>query len=238
VDAVADSVCAFKPQFAHFAALGAERELAQLIAYIHDRHPDVPVLLDAKRGDIGSTAERYAHEAFARYNADAVTVNPFLGPDSVLPFLDWHDRGVIVLCRTSNADSAWLQGGADDPDPVYLKIARAAVQWNRAGNVMLVTGATYPAELKQIRNEAPTLPFLVPGIGSQGGDLEAAVRAGLDDGGVGLVVNVSRSIMYASNESDFATAAATAAAGQRAAINAVRAGRRVVPSRLAGKKES
>ncbi len=222
VDAVAGVVCAFKPQVAHFAAMGAEAQLADLISYIHHRHPLVPVILDAKRGDIGSTAERYAQEAFVRYGADAVTVNPFLGPDSVEPFLAWDDRGVLVLCRTSNPGASWIQGAADDADPLYLRIARAAVEWNRAGNIMLVTGATYPEELGRIRAAAPTVPFLVPGIGSQGGDVEAAVRAGLDDAGVGLVVNVSRAMMYASAGTDFEDAATAVAVAHRDAINAAR----------------
>ncbi|NJN52919.1 MAG: orotidine-5'-phosphate decarboxylase [Gammaproteobacteria bacterium] len=222
VDAVAAEVCAFKPQIAHFGALGAENELAELIAYIHQRHPSVPVILDAKRGDIGSTAARYACEAFSRYGADAVTVNPFLGPDSVVPFLEWTDRGVVVLCRTSNPDGGWIQGEASDPEPVYMRIAKAAVGWNTAGNVMLVTGATYPAELARIRTAAPDVPFLVPGIGSQGGDIDAAVAAGLDDQGRGLVVNVSRDIMYASAGEDFAQGALAAARRYKLAINKAR----------------
>jgi len=229
VDAVAEVVCAFKPQIAHFAALGAEAELAVLIAYIHEHHPTVPVILDAKRSDMGATAERYAIEAFDRYRADAVTVNPYLGPESVRPFLRRVDRGVVVLCRTSNPESGWLQ---DFPvsDPVYLRVARAAVDWNAAGNVMLVAGATYPDELRRIRAVVGDMTLLVPGVGAQGGDVRAVVSAGINSRGTGLVINASRSILYASrngspNETpngfpnDFAEAARTAALALRDEIN-------------------
>ena len=157
VDAVAPYVCAFKPQAAHFGAVAAEGQLQQLIAYIHTQYPSLPVILDAKRGDIGDTAALYALEAFERFGADAVTVNPFLGPESLRPYLAFADRGVVVLCRTSNADSDWLQA-SDPSDPAYLRIARAAVDWNRNGNVMLVTGATYPYELGMVRRESYDLP--------------------------------------------------------------------------------
>jgi orotidine-5'-phosphate decarboxylase len=221
VDAVADVVCAFKPQVAHFAAIGAESGLADLIDHIHRRHPGVPVILDAKRGDIGSTARRYAVEAFERYDADAVTANPYLGPESLRPFLDWPGRGVVVLCRTSNPDSAWLQ---DYPagDPVYLRVARAAAEWNSDGNVMLVTGATYPDELARIRAAVGDMGLLVPGIGAQGGDLEATLGAGLRADGRGLVVATSRAVLYASPGADFAAAARAAAVELRDAINAAR----------------
>jgi orotidine-5'-phosphate decarboxylase len=218
VDAVADVVCAFKPQIAHFAALGAEPELAALIAYIHEHHPRVPVILDAKRSDMGATAERYAIEAFDRYRADAVTVNPYLGPESLRPFLRRVDRGVVVLCRTSNPESAWLQ---DFPasDPVYLRVARAAVDWNAAGNVMLVAGATYPHELRRIRAVIGDMTLLVPGIGAQGGQVQAVVAAGLNSCGAGLVINASRSVLYASRANDFAEAARTVAIALRDEIN-------------------
>lgn len=218
VDAVADVVCAFKPQIAHFAALGAESELAALIAYIHERHPRVPVILDAKRGDMGATAERYAIEAFDRYHADAVTVNPYLGPESLRPFLRRADRGVVVLCRTSNPESAWLQ---DFPasDPVYLRVARAAVDWNTAGNVLLVAGATYPDELRRIRSVVGDMTLLVPGVGAQGGAVPDVVAAGRNRHGSGLIINASRSVLYASAANDFAEAARTAATSLRDEIN-------------------
>jgi orotidine-5'-phosphate decarboxylase len=222
VDATALSVCAFKPQIAHFAAIGAEDELARLIAYIHERYAGIPVILDAKRGDIGSTAERYAVEAFERYDADAVTVNPYLGRESLQPFLDRADRGVLVVCRTSNPDNALIQG-YPETDPTYLRVARAAAtEWNGNGNVMLVAGATYPEGLAKIRATAPALPLLLPGIGSQRGDLPAALAAGLDADGAGVVVSSSRAIAYASQGSDFAAAARALAEKLRCQINELR----------------
>lgn len=216
VDATAGAVCAFKPQAAHFAARGAERQLAETIAYIRQRHPELLVILDAKRGDIGSSARRYAQEAFERYGADAVTVNPYLGAESVAPFLKWPGRGVALLCRTSNPGSDWLQCQPAS-DPPYLRVAKAAADWGRAGGLMLVAGATYPEDLARIRAAAPSIPLLVPGIGAQGGDLPAVLNAGLDEHGQGLVINASRSIIYAPGE-DFAAAAAEAAAALRQRI--------------------
>lgn len=222
-DAVAESVCAFKPQFAHFAALGAEDALADLISALRERHPGRPVILDAKRGDIGSTAERYAVEAFERYGADAVTVNPYLGPESIAPFLAYRDRGVIVLCRTSNPGSDWLQDYPEH-DPAYLRVARAAVDWNEAGNVMLVCGATYPEPLRRVRAAVGDMPLLVPGIGSQGGALSATLDAGLCADGDGLVLSASRSVLHASAGPDYVVAACAAARALRAQIDT---GRRV-----------
>lgn len=209
VDATADSVCAFKPQFAYFAAAAAENQLAELIRYIHQRHPGIPVILDAKRGDIGATAEQYAIEAFERYAADAVTVNPYLGEESVRPYLEYSDRGTIVLCRTSNPDSDWLQNHPAD-DPVYLKVARSAVGWNRNKNVLLVAGATYIDELARIRETVGDMTLLVPGVGAQGGDLAAVLEQGSDASGYGLVINASRSIIYADSQNPAAGAAAQA----------------------------
>jgi orotidine-5'-phosphate decarboxylase len=221
VDATADRVCAFKPQVAYFAARGLESQLAGLIAYIHQCYPDVAVILDAKRGDIGDTAKLYAIEAFERYDADAVTVNAYLGPESIIPYLDYQDRGVIVLCRTSNPDSAWLQQYPEAGEPVYLRIARAAAQWNTAGNVMLVAGATYPEELGKIRDLVGDMPLLVPGVGAQGGDLEAVLRAGVDSRGQGLIINASRSVLYA-DPAHPARGAARAAEAFRSEINRLR----------------
>ena len=212
VRATADQACAFKPQIAHFAALGLEAELAELIAWIHAEYPTVPVILDAKRGDIGSTAELYAREAFERYDADAVTVNPFLGQEGLQPFLDYQDRGTIVLCRTSNADSAWLQNYPSNSDePIYVRIAQAAAQWNTHGNLMLVAGGTYPQEIARIREVAGEVGLLVPGIGAQGGDLAAVFHRGATNDGFGLVVNSSRGIIYASDQADYAVRAGAAA---------------------------
>ncbi len=224
VDATADLVCAFKPQVAHFAAEGAEDQLAEVIAYIHQGWPALPVILDAKRGDIGATAELYAREAFERYQADAVTVNPYLGEESLRPFLKFPDRGVAVLCRTSNLGSGWLQAHPES-DPLYLRVAKAARRWNRADNVMLVAGATYPEELAHIRQTVGAMPLLVPGIGAQRGDVEKTLAAALDDNQQGLIVNASRSILYAQNldEQDgrgFADASRKAAQMLRDKINA------------------
>ena len=195
VEATADLVCAFKPQAAHFAAEGTEDQLAEVIAYIHQGWPHIPVILDAKRGDIGSTAALYAKEAFERYDADAVTVHPYLGEEGVLPFLKDPRRGVALLCRTSNADSAWLQG-YPAAEPLYLRVAEAARRWNRNHNLMLVAGATYPEELARIRKAVDDMPLLVPGIGAQGGDLQRALQVGLDGAGQGVLINASRSVLY------------------------------------------
>ncbi|HET9049053.1 MAG TPA: orotidine-5'-phosphate decarboxylase, partial [Chiayiivirga sp.] len=176
VDATADLVCAFKPQIAHFAALGAEDALARLIAHIHAQHPGVPVILDAKRGDIGSTAAHYVEEAFDRYGADAVTLNPYLGRDSIQPFLDRADKGVILLCRTSNPGGADFQALDCGGVPLYLRVAETiARDWNPHGNCALVTGATWPEELGKVRAVVGEMPLLVPGIGAQGGDVAAVL---------------------------------------------------------------
>lgn len=209
VDATAEMVCAFKPQHAYFAAFGGEDTLARLIEYVHARHPGIPVILDAKRGDIGSTAEHYATEAFRRFDADAVTVNPYLGEESVRPFLEHRDRGTIVLCRTSNPDSDWLQSHPPD-DPVYLRVARKAVDWNVYGNVMLVAGATHIDELAKIRDTVGDLPLLVPGVGTQGGDLAEVIERGVASNGYGLVINASRAVLYADREDPAAGAARAA----------------------------
>jgi orotidine-5'-phosphate decarboxylase len=224
VDTTAQFVCAFKPQIAHFAALGAEDALQRLIAHIHAAHPSVPVILDSKRGDIGSTAQHYAHEAFGRFGADAVTVNPYLGRDSVQPFLDRADKGVVVLCRTSNPGSGEFQDLRIDGRPLYQHVAqRVAQDWNGHGNCLLVIGATWPQELAEVRAlVGDALPFLVPGIGAQGGDVEAVLRQGADSHAAGLVISSSRAILYAGSGEDFAQASAAAARAQRDTINRFR----------------
>ena len=224
VDATADLVCAFKPQFAYFGALRGEAQLERLIGYIHQRYPKIPVILDVKRGDIGSTAERYAVEAFERYGADAVTLNPYLGLDSVQPFLNYTDKGVILLCRTSNPGGVDLQalnvGTPDAPEFLYERVARLiAKDWNRAGNCALVVGATYPAEIGRVRALVGDMPLLVPGIGAQGGDVEATVKAGRTANGTGLIINSSRAILYAGKDKDFAAAARAVALQTRDEIN-------------------
>jgi orotidine-5'-phosphate decarboxylase len=224
VDASAEFACAFKPQIAYFAAARAEDQLESLLAHCRRAHPQVPVILDAKRGDIGATAEQYAREVFERYRADAVTLSPFMGLDSLAPFLAYADRGAFLLCRTSNAGGDDLQMLEVGGERLYERIARlAAGPWNRNGQLGLVVGATYPAELARVRALAPALPLLVPGVGAQGGDLAACVRAGCDAHGAGLAINSSRAILYAGSGEDFAPAAAAAARRTRDEINRLRA---------------
>lgn len=223
VDATADFACAFKPQIAHFAAHRAEDALERLIEHVHVAHPGIPVILDSKRGDIGSTAQHYATEAFDRYRADAVTINPYMGKDSAQAFLDRADKGVIILCRTSNPGGADFQALDCGGEPLYLHIARSiARDWNTHGNCALVTGATWPEELDRVRAVVGDMPLLVPGIGAQGGDIAAVMRAGATADGTGLVINSSRAILYAGQDENFAEAAALAARAQRDAINAHR----------------
>ena len=224
IDATADLVCAFKPQIAYFHAERAETELEEIIRYIHKAYPRIPVILDAKRGDIGSTAEQYAREAFDRYDADAVTVSPFLGHDSITPYTCHAGRGVIVLCRTSNPGGSDMQflevDGPAGGERLYQRIARTvATEWNGNGNCALVVGATYPNELAEVRRIVGDLPILVPGIGAQGGDIAATVKAGKDSRGAGLMINSGRAILYASGGANFASAARRAARETRAAIN-------------------
>ncbi|GAB3362972.1 orotidine-5'-phosphate decarboxylase [Lysobacter rhizosphaerae] len=223
VDATAPYVCSFKPQIAHFAALGTEDALQRLIAHIHAAHPGTPVILDSKRGDIGSTAQHYATEAFDRYGADAVTANPYLGRDSVQPFLDRADRGVVILCRTSNPGAGDLQDLEIGGRPLYQHVAeKVAREWNGHGNCALVVGATWPEQLREVRAIVGDVPFLVPGVGAQGGDVEAVVTNAKTADGTGLVVSSSRAVLYASNGADFATAAANAAKALRDEINRFR----------------
>jgi orotidine-5'-phosphate decarboxylase len=225
VDATADLVCAFKPQIAHFAALRAEDALERLIAHIHEQHPGVPVILDAKRGDIGSTAQHYVTEAFDRYGADAVTLNPYLGRDSVQPFLDRADKGVILLCHTSNPGAADLQDLDVGGKPLYQHVAQIiARDWNSHGNCALVTGATWPEQLGEVRALVGEMPLLVPGIGAQGGDVEAVVRNGRSSDGSGLLISSSRAILYAGSGEDFTEAARAATRELRDTINRYRHG--------------
>jgi len=219
IDATADLVCAYKPQIAHYAAVGAEDQLQDTLRYIRDRAPGVPIILDAKRGDIGSTAEKYAREAFERYGADAVTINPYLGRDSAEPFLQYADKGIVILCRTSNAGSGEFQNLQVGDRKLYQIVAeRVAGEWNSRGNCLLVVGATYPGELADIRARTGEMTFLVPGVGAQGGDVDEAVRNGRAKQGAGLVINSSRGILYAGSGEDFAAAARRATLDLRAAI--------------------
>jgi len=232
VDATADLVIAFKPQIAYFAAHRAEAQLEQLMEHMRRTAPQVPIILDAKRGDIGSTAEQYAIEAFERYGADAVTLSPFMGFDSVQPYLKYHGKGAFLLCRTSNP-------GGDDFQPQHLSdlpgqprlyehiAALAQGPWNLNGQLGLVVGATYPAEIERVRTVAPTLPLLIPGVGAQGGDAAATVKAGyrsaVGETTAPIVVNSSRSILYASQGSDFAAAARREAQKTRDQLQAAKA---------------
>jgi orotidine-5'-phosphate decarboxylase len=211
VDATADLVIAFKPQIAYFAAHRAEGQLEQLMEHMRRNAPHVPVILDAKRGDIGSTAEQYAKEAFERYGADAVTLSPFMGFDSVQPYLKHPDKGAFLLCRTSNTGGDDLQNqrlsSVEGQPLLYEHVARLAQgPWNLNGQLGLVVGATYPAEIERVRQVAPTLPLLIPGVGAQGGDAVATVKAGWREDAP-IVVNSSRAILYASDAEGFAEAA-------------------------------
>ncbi len=212
IDATAPYVCAFKPQIAYFSAFGAESQLQRVCDHVKDSHPAIPLILDSKRGDIGDTAKLYAREAFERYGADAVTVNPYLGTDSLEPFLSTPGRGVIVLCRTSNAGSGTFQSQHIDGRPLYEHVAqRAADEWSKMGEVGLVVGATYPDELVRVRAIVGDMPLLVPGVGAQGGDAATVLRVGRAANGFGLIINSSRAVLYASSGDDFASAAAEAA---------------------------
>lgn len=223
VDATAPYACAFKPQIAYFAAHRAEDQLEALIAHIHAHHPGLPVILDAKRGDIGSTAEQYAREAFERYAADAVTVNPYMGFDSIEPYLAHAGKGVIVLCRTSNPGGSDLQFLETGGRPLYQVVAQLAAQkWNVGGQLGLVVGATFPKEIEVVRGIVGDMPLLIPGVGAQGGDVEATVRAGRTAAGTGMLINSSRAIIYAGKGDDYAQAAARAAQETRDKINAYR----------------
>lgn len=232
VEATADAVIAFKPQIAYFAAHRAEDQLEKLMRHMKAVAPQVPVILDAKRGDIGSTAEQYAIEAFERYGADAVTLSPFMGWDSVQPYLKYEGKGAFLLCRTSNPGGDDLQNqrlaSVDGQPRVYEHIAKLAQgPWNLNGQLGLVVGATYPAEIERVRELAPTLPLLIPGVGAQGGDAVATIRAGhrAQDGATTspVIVNSSRAVLYASGGADFAAAARAEALRTREVLNAAKA---------------
>jgi len=232
VDATADVVNSFKPQIAYFAAHRAEGQLERLMEHMRRVAPHVPIVLDAKRGDIGSTAEQYAIEAFERYGADAVTLSPFMGWDSVAPYLKYHGKGAFLLCRTSNPGGDDLQNqrlaSVDGQPLLYEHVARLAQgPWNLNGQLGLVVGATYPKEIERVRELAPTVPLLIPGVGAQGGDAVATVKAGLRESGgetTGpIIVNSSRAILYASKGDDFADAARRVALQTRETLQAAKA---------------
>ena len=223
VDTTADLVCCFKPQIAYFAAQRAEDQLEALIAHIHARHPGIPVILDAKRGDIGSTAEQYAVEIFERYRADAITVNPYMGKDSVDPYLAYPEKGVILLCRTSNPGGSDLQFLDIGGKKLYEHVAElVATKGNTTGQCALVVGATFPSEIARVREIVGDLPLLVPGIGAQGGDVEATLKAGRTAAGTGLIINNSRAVLYAGKDDNYAQASRLAAQASRDLINRYR----------------
>ena len=220
IDATADLTCAYKLQIAYYAAYAIENQLTLTIKHILDNYPHLPIILDAKRNDIGSTAKMYAKEAFERYSADAVTVNPYLGGDALLPFLKNKDKGTIILCRTSNPGGNDLQHRKVDGRPLYQIVAEMAVKnWNGNRNVALVVGATYPIELGEVRQIVGAMPLLVPGIGAQKGDLKRTLQKGLTSNGTGMIINSSRGIIYAGDGPDFAQAARKATQELRSSIN-------------------
>jgi len=222
IDATADLVCTYKLNFAFYEALDAEGldAMKRTIKYIPD---GIPVIADAKRGDIGNTAKAYARTIFTNLNFDAATVNPYLGFDSLEPFIQYQDRGVLILCRTSNSGAVDFQSLTSEVRGVYFPlfeiVAQKVKQWNTYGNMGLVIGATYPEELRTIRQNHPDMPILIPGIGAQGGDLASAVRYGVDSEGEKAIINSSRQIIYASRGSDFAQASRRAASELRDQIN-------------------
>ena len=218
IDATRDLVCAYKPNLAFYEAAGLEglRALEQTLAHIP---PDIPTIGDAKRGDIGNTAREYARALYDYFGFDAATVSPYLGFDSVEPFISYADKGVFILCRTSNPSAKDFQDLQVDGRPLYEHVADKAREWNANGNIGLVVGATYPDELGRIRELCPAMSLLVPGIGAQGGDLPTVVRRGTDKSGTNVIINVSRKVLYASHESDFAGAARAAAGALRDEIN-------------------
>ncbi|HTJ97209.1 MAG TPA: orotidine-5'-phosphate decarboxylase [Rhodocyclaceae bacterium] len=223
IDATHDLVCAYKPQIAYFAAESAEDQLQQTLDYLYKTYPHIPVILDSKRGDIGSTAEKYAAEAFVRYGADAVTINPYMGHDSAEPFLRYKDKGVVLLCRTSNSGAGDLQDLMIDGAPLYEHTARlVADKWNVNKNCLLVVGATWPEQMSRIRAIVGDMPLLVPGVGAQGGDVEALLKAGQTASGTGLIISSSRAILYASKGNDFAEAARAETLKLRDQINQYR----------------
>jgi len=222
IDATSDLVCAYKPNVAFYEAQGADGfdTLKRTVEYIPD---DIPVIADAKRGDIGNTAKAYARALFTHFNFDATTVSPYLGLDSLEPFIEYQDKAIFILCRTSNAGAVDFQSLLCESENgsrlLFEVVAHKAGQWNIHGNIGLVVGATYPEELKLIRQMQPEMPLLIPGIGAQGGDLALTVRYGVDARGEKAVINSSRQIIFASKEKDFAEAARQAALALRDGIN-------------------
>ncbi|MDP2637823.1 MAG: orotidine-5'-phosphate decarboxylase [Candidatus Levybacteria bacterium] len=225
IDSTHDLVCAYKPNIAYYSAQGSDglKSLQETIRYIHNNYADIPVILDAKRADIGNTSEKYALELFRIFGADAVTVSPYLGFDSIEPFLKHRDKGVIILCRTSNHGAEDFQDLEINGEPLYIKVAKKIKEWNlQYKNCLMVIGATWPQQLKEVRKVTDDIFFLVPGIGSQHGDLENTIRYGVNKKGSGLIISASRSIIYASSQLDFANSARTEALRLKESINKYR----------------
>lgn len=225
IDATHEYVCCYKPQSAFYEQYGVDglNSLADTINYIHKVYPEVPVLLDAKRGDVGNTADAYAKALFDVLHADAITLNPYLGYDSIEPFIKYTDKGVIILAKTSNPGSGDFQNKTIEGIPLYEYIARTVTkEWNKNNNCGLVVGATYPNELKNVRKIVGDMLLLIPGIGAQGGDIEACVKAGKDSNGTGMIISSSRAILYASSYDDFSDAARDMAKKTRDKINTYR----------------
>lgn len=225
IDATAAYVCAYKPNSAFYEARGEAgmKELKMTFDYIKNTHPEIVTILDAKRADIGSTNEGYVKFIFDYLGADAVTLHPYLGKEALTPFLMREDRASIILCRTSNKGAGEFQDLMVENEPIYIHVARKiADSWNKNNNCMLVVGATYPEEMKKVRSQVGDIPFLVPGVGAQGGDVEKTVKAGLDSKKRGMIINSSRGIIFASKAEDFAVRAGEEAKKLRDEINIVR----------------
>jgi len=221
IEGTYDLVCAYKPNLAFYQAQGS-RGIDSLVKTLEYIPREVPTIIDAKLGDIGNTSRMYARFVFDVLGGDGVTVNPYLGGDALEPFFGYEDKGVFILCLTSNDGAKALQHLSCDGTPIYIRVARQVASWNVKGNCGLVVGATYPEEMKSIRSVVPDMPLLIPGLGAQGGDMENAVRYGVDANGELAIINSSRSIIYASSGEDFAQAARKAALDLRDRINSLR----------------
>ncbi len=218
-----ENVCCYKPQIAYYSGQGAEDQLIQTIQFIKKHCPNIPIILDSKRGDIGPTAEMYAKESFQHYQADAVTVNPYMGTDTISAFTDYKEKGVIILCKTSNPGSMDFQNLEHDGKKLFEWVAiKASSEWNQYQNVQLVVGATYPKELKKIRHLVDQMPLLIPGIGAQGGDLKEVLVNGLDKNKSGVMINVSRSIIYSDSGTLFFSKVKQEALNLKNQINDIR----------------
>ena len=210
IDATHDLVLAYKPNSAFYEALGPKgiEQLKQTVAYIQEKYSDIPVILDAKRGDIGSTNEGYVKFIFDYLNVDAVTLHPYLGKEAVQPFLDRKDKGIIILCKTSNPGAGEFQDLEFEGKPLYQIVAKKVItEWNENGNICFVVGATYPEEFISVRKIVGDVPILIPGIGAQGGDLEKTIKKGKNSRNQGMIISSSRGIIFASDREDFATVA-------------------------------